>query len=432
MKKNRSTKRALLMSALSMVLCLSMLVGSTFAWFTDSVTSSGNIIKSGTLDVELLDASGASLEGKVIEWDAADDRDQEAILWEPGCTYKTEPFTVKNAGNLALKYEIVINGIDGNAKLLEAIEWTVTVGDDTIALANLKGELPAGESTAAIVLSGHMKEEAGNEYQGLTAEGISIAVLATQLTAEKDSLGKDYDANATLPEVTVVSTAAELKAALAEGGDIVLTADIAVDADETIKIASGKDVTLDLNGHTISTVSDATGSNRNAFDVNGGKLTVKNGTVTIEHTGANMGWNSSTNVFNVTAGGVLNIEDAVIENLGGSDMAFCVHLNNWGEVTLNAKNTTFKSNYVAIRVFNSGNDMNNVTLENCHVEGASNALWVHNYTEADFGTSEKVENQKGLLNFTLSGNTYVGNSANAGPIRLGFTNAIYGDETILP
>ena len=49
----RSTKQQLLLSAISLLLCVSMLVGSTFAWFTDTVTSTNNIIKSGTLDVEL-------------------------------------------------------------------------------------------------------------------------------------------------------------------------------------------------------------------------------------------------------------------------------------------------------------------------------------------------------------------------------------------
>lgn len=229
-----------------------------------------------------------------------------------------------------------------------------------------------------------------------------------------------------------VSSAEELKAQLAEGKDVTLAADLTLDADDTITVAAGKDVTIDLAGHTISTVSDATGANRNAFGVKGGTLTVKNGTVSIYHDGENMAWNNSTNVFDVTAGGVLNLENATIINQGGSDMAFAVHLNNWGEVTLNAKNTTFKSTYVGIRVFNSGYDENNVTLENCHVEGASNALWVHNYTEADFGTAERAAAQMALLHFNITGTTLVGNSEKAGPIRLGMTNAEYGDLTILP
>jgi hypothetical protein len=136
-------------------------------------------------------------------------------------------------------------------------------------------------------------------------------------------------------------------------------------------------------------------------------------------------------IFDITAGGVVNL-DGVDMEVSGTDMSFCAHLNNWGEATLNARNSNFKSNYVAIRVFNSGYDMNNVTLENCKVEGASNAFWVHNYTEADFGSAEKAASQKDLLNFEFTGCTFTGNPEKAGPIRLGMTNSIYGGEEILP
>ena len=193
MANQRNTKRALIMSALSLLLCISMLIGSTYAWFTDNVTSTGNTIQSGTLNVDLVDADGVTMEGKVIKFDAADKRDQDKILWEPGCTYETEPVYVVNKGSLALKYQILINGIDGDAKLLEAIEWTVTIDGVTTALADLNGALLAGETSKAIVLSGHMKEEAGNEYQGLTVNGISITVYATQLAHEEDSFDKYYD-----------------------------------------------------------------------------------------------------------------------------------------------------------------------------------------------------------------------------------------------
>ncbi|MBQ4037736.1 MAG: hypothetical protein IJC84_06385 [Clostridia bacterium] len=187
MTKTKSTKRALLMSALALILCVSMLVGSTFAWFTDSVTTAGTTIQSGTLDVDLVDDAGNSLEGKSIKFK---DLDQNA-LWEPGCTYETEPVYVVNKGNLALKYTVAINGIVGDAKLLEAIEWTTT--------GSLEGELKnKGDKSDAIVLTGHMKEEAGNEYQGLKVEGISFTVLATQLAHEFDSNGNDYDEKAPL------------------------------------------------------------------------------------------------------------------------------------------------------------------------------------------------------------------------------------------
>ena len=67
MKTKKSTKRALLLSALSLIMCVSMLVGSTFAWFTDSVTSANNVIKSGNLDIKLEYWNGTewdSVEGK--------------------------------------------------------------------------------------------------------------------------------------------------------------------------------------------------------------------------------------------------------------------------------------------------------------------------------------------------------------------------------
>lgn len=196
MTKRKSTKSALFTSVLALFLCFSMLLGTTYAWFTDSVTSGSNIIQSGTLDVDLVDAAGNSMEGQIIEFVTADNRAQNEILWEPGCTYATEPVYVVNKGNLALKYEIIVNGIAGNAKLLEAIEWTVTVGATETALADLKGTLAAGVKSEAIVLNGHMKEDAGNEYQGLTAEGISISVIATQNTVESDSIDDQYDKDA--------------------------------------------------------------------------------------------------------------------------------------------------------------------------------------------------------------------------------------------
>ena len=241
---NKTTKGALLASTISLLLCFAMLLGTTFAWFTDSVTSAGNIIQAGTLDVDLVDNAGISMAGEIIEFVAADGRDQDAILWEPGCTYETEPVYVVNNGNLALKYEIAINGISGDAKLLEAIEWTVTVDGATTPIANLKGELSPNEKSGAIVLSGHMKEEAGNEYQDLSAGGISIAVVATQLEAENDSFGSDYDAEAVYP----VASIGELQEAInnAEDGDVLsFTSDITGD----ITIPQNSDVDFTINGN---------------------------------------------------------------------------------------------------------------------------------------------------------------------------------------
>ena len=203
MTNRKSTKRALLGSVMAMVLCLAMLVGATFAWFTDTASTGVNKIQAGKLDValEMKDAAGqwVSAEGKTLDFVKAAGAENEAILWEPGCTYTLPELRVVNNGNLALKYKVTITGINGSAKLNEAIEWTI--GDVAIGTEQ---HLAAGESNA-FTIKGHMKEDAGNEYQGLSIDGIGITVVATQDTVESDSFNKDYDAGAEYPVVAVAN-----------------------------------------------------------------------------------------------------------------------------------------------------------------------------------------------------------------------------------
>ena len=203
MTNRKSTKRALLGSVMAMVLCLAMLVGATFAWFTDTASTGVNKIQAGKLDValEMKDAAGqwVPAEGKTLDFVKAAGAENEAILWEPGCTYTLPELRVVNKGNLALKYKVAITGINGSAKLNEAIEWTI--GD--VAMGT-EQHLAAGESNA-FTIKGHMKESAGNDYQNLTIDGIAITVVATQDTVESDSFGKDYDAGAEYPVVAVAN-----------------------------------------------------------------------------------------------------------------------------------------------------------------------------------------------------------------------------------
>ena len=201
MTNRKSTKRALLGSVMAMVLCLAMLVGATFAWFTDTASTGVNKIQAGNLDVvlEMQNADGkwVSAEGKTLDFVKAADAKGEAILWEPGCTYELPALRIRNNGNLALKYKVAITGINGSAKLNEAIEWTI--GDVAMGAEQ---HLAAGESNA-FTIKGHMKESAGNEYMNESIDGIAITVVATQDTVESDSFNNTYDANATYPVVAV-------------------------------------------------------------------------------------------------------------------------------------------------------------------------------------------------------------------------------------
>ena len=221
MKSHRQTKRALLTSVMALVMCVVMLVGTTFAWFTDTESTSVNKIEAGKLDVQLMMATAwDSTTGEPTAWDDAEGKTLNflvngavpaqgtQILWEPGCTYKLPELRVVNNGNLALKYKITVNGVTGDAKLLEAIDFTAKMGaDDETSLDNLSGAIlpsgaaptPAGEAvgtTEPITIKGVMKTTAGNEYQGLSIDGIGITVVATQYTYEYDSKDNLYDKDA--------------------------------------------------------------------------------------------------------------------------------------------------------------------------------------------------------------------------------------------
>ncbi len=205
MTQTKTTKRALLASVLSIVMCLTMLIGSTFAWFTDTATTGVNTIQAGNLNIDLVDENGDTVVGRPLVFTDLDDND----FWEPGCTYTLENVYVVNNGNLALEYEIVISGIDGDSDLLEVINWTTSGTADGVLLPGAKSE--------AISITGHMLETANNDYMNLTLDGIAITVNAYQTPSEKDSYNETYDDDARVAEevkVTTVVTAAQLQTML--------------------------------------------------------------------------------------------------------------------------------------------------------------------------------------------------------------------------
>ena len=207
---------------MAMLLCVAMLVGTTFAWFTDTASTAVNKIQAGTLDVALemfdgttwVDAEGKTLQFKV---NGAIPAAGTQILWEPGCTYELPALRVVNKGNLALKYKIVISGIVGNAKLLEVISFTYGTGIDI----NAEVSLAPNAATEGIIIKGHMLESAGNEYQGKSIDGIGITVIATQDTVEYDSNGNDYDAGADVELATSATINGQAYASLQEAYEAV-------------------------------------------------------------------------------------------------------------------------------------------------------------------------------------------------------------------
>ena len=287
----KTTKSRLVLAALALLVCVSMFVGSTFAWFTDSVSSVNNIIKSGNLDIEVqYSLDGTTWNDLAVDTPifSADD------LWEPGHTV-VAALRIKNVGSLAAKLDVatdVVNELEGTNVYEESFKLSdyleVYTGNDASAIdftdraGSLAGltaaafgqslfaadvELLPGNSTDCVI-GITMPTTVGNvanHKTGTAAPQITfgITVNATQQMYEEDSFGDDYDEDATFG--TPVANAAELTAALEAGEEVSLTADIAVT--DVIDVADG--AVINLNGNNL----DASANTSRPFNA-AGDLTI--------------------------------------------------------------------------------------------------------------------------------------------------------------
>lgn len=215
----KNFKKIIVPAIAAIALCISLIAGATYAWFTDEAKTNVNKIQSGKLDVALemsMDngATWTTAEGQTLSFlkmNAEGELTADAnILWEPGCTYKLPLLRVINNGNLALKYKVALSGATGDLNLLEAISFTANItkdGADTattmtgaygsvLAESMLKPENDGVKSFDTIALEAKMDENAGNEYMGLAVNNISVTVYAMQAVYESDSTGSDYDKDA--------------------------------------------------------------------------------------------------------------------------------------------------------------------------------------------------------------------------------------------
>ena len=228
MTSGKSTKRALITSALAILMCVAMLIGTTFAWFTDTASTGVNKIQAGNLDVKLMYSTDMQT------WKEATDQTklfEDNALWEPGYT-QVVYLKIENAGKLALKYEVGfsknytsnrgknVNGdwyrVDNYLKIGTAEATTkfanredvwsaIAATEKTLAKDVMLTDgwitLKAGESSKPFAVAIYMPTSVGNEanaskYRPSSVSGLGIEVRATQATVENDSFDNNYDANA--------------------------------------------------------------------------------------------------------------------------------------------------------------------------------------------------------------------------------------------
>ena len=400
---SKSTKRALISSALAILMCVAMLIGTTFAWFTDTASTAVNKIQSGKLDVALeMSTDGTnweSAEGKTLTFKTKDNRDAEQILWEPGCTYELPQLRVVNKGNLALKYKIQINGIQGDAKLNEVIDWTI----NNAAINLTEKHLLAGQTGDAFIIKGHMQETAGNDYRNLTIDGIGITVFATQDTVENDSFGNMYDENAPFIYPAGVTTESFAQATSVEYtnnlGDVVTGNKPAVaayvDASGNVKyvgdiyaaiksnasvIYCKKDVTLRMRLEDTNRTPDLTSD----LTIYANGADFQYGQISMNMTDAGKAANVTVKVYdakNIEVWG-LTPNDGVTQNIV---MENCTNI---GESATGDK---------GILMYITGNTGTvNATVNNCHVEKNSSGIYMSTNGSLTVSDSTFVECATGI------------------------------------
>ena len=290
MTNAKNTKRALLSSVIALLVCFSMLLGTTFAWFTDSVTSANNVIKSGNLDIALDYWDGDS-------WETIQGTDSLFTdnLWEPGHA-EVVYLKLSNLGSLAFRYQLAIGVLSETAgtnmagdpfKLSDYIRMGVVEGvnGQTNAYATREAAVDAVKANSGIIGTGYAKQgemladadelymavvvympdTVGNEANAKTGTdaptiNLGVQVLATQYTAESDGFDDQYDKDAWAPGMAVY-TATDLQAAINAGEtniklmeDITLDAPIVISASATTfsMRSTTPPTVIDLNGKTIS------------------------------------------------------------------------------------------------------------------------------------------------------------------------------------
>ena len=383
MTSSKSTKRALISSALAILMCVAMLIGTTFAWFTDTASTGVNKIQAGNLNIELqmkdndgkwVNAEGKTLpflvngkipaEGTQILWEPgctytlpelrivnngnwvnAEGKtlpflvngkipaEGTQILWEPGCTYYVPEVRVVNKGNLAVKFEYVNELLGVTGKLAEVLEPVFKTPVDTNGEdINIEPEvLKPGEASPAWSFGYHMLETAGNEYQNATATGMCLTVVATQATYEKDSIDDQYDKDAEYP--ILVTTGDELQAIVSNATapvNIVLTNSITTN---NFVIPADKDVTLDLNGRTVTNAGSHTILNK-------GHLTLTDSSA--DKSGQIVSLKGNTAALRNGDNAVCVVEGGTISRDGANGNTWHV-VENFGKMTFNGGKVVLKN-----------------------------------------------------------------------------------------
>ena len=402
MTKSKHTARALTVSVLSMILCVAMLVGSTFAWFTDSVTSGKNKIVAGNLDVELEyavpgeDGTIAENAWKTVE--GATDLFKQDTLWEPGHA-EVVYLRIRNAGTLALKYKFGMNivseteatNVNGDKfKLSQYLQYGVVEGQQSafadrnaaiaavtnptsLAAYSKEGTMLAKTEPQYLALVVFMPETVGNEanYRGEVVPTIELGLnlVATQTPDESDSFGNQYDAGAAYPVVTQDAFNEALETA--KPGDKIYLENRTYEMPEA-KYELPEGVSIIGKEGTVISVDGAnpelTGGSNYGMKISSDNVTIHN----VEIIGENIGIDQYDSAVRITGNNVIldNVKiHAKKEDLTAPRSAAAVIISNTSgaDNVVTIKNCDLFSTYKAIHIVDGTEGT--VNIEGCTIQG---------------------------------------------------------------
>lgn len=441
MTNSKSTKRALLSSAFAILMCVAMLIGTTFAWFTDTASTGVNKIQAGNLDIKVEYRTTADGNWQLLD-NATDLFGAGGTLFEPGHTRVVE-LRITNAGNLALKYKIGMNVVSETAGtnkagnpyklsdylkvattgiqqypaeggIAEAMEWAIfqkgdfgmwTARDfanfelETDSNGNVHSLQPGAAQILGIKV--YMPETVGNEANAISTEkaasiNFGLNVVATQVPYEKDSFGNTYDKDATYPVVVSrneLNTSLTLDALKDENGKV-------SPVEVTLGDTSAEDINYNQNNSGYTGKGVMLGStNLNKYAATPAaageyKFTFKDGTITSEATGyGSIDSYKDTSVYMLVPGN----SDVVFENMifnGVVSFDIQKYTSPWSNLnSISFKNCTFNGIIIgtcpASNVTFDGCTFNDYT--NTASANNSNPIWWREDTEGSGANANPIE-----------------------------------------
>ncbi len=434
MNNGKSTRRAFLSSVVALLLCVTMLMGTTFAWFTDTAKVNVNTIQSGTLKIDLVsETSGKSVKGtgenklETLGFVKADGSAiTGTILWEPGCTYLLEPVKLVNTGNLHAKYLVTISAANGAndgdidlAEVIDVYEGETKLGTLRDIINNGKslkeGVIAPGEENALKFgqIKLVMQTTANNDYQNKSITDIAVTVYATQATVEHDSEKNTYDEGAKydIPEpdpyegyaVVNVASQEELDAAVAAATEPTVLA--LADGTYTFYNDSYGNKQLVFKG-TDNVVIDATGLGNEVY---GDEFTFDNVTMNFPATDHKGITHTNKVVFNNCT--LTGTQTLYAPSVTFNSCTFEVSGDNYAVWTYGIENAvfnncTFNTSGKAILCYHDGGAVNaNVILTNC-VFNSDNTI--ENKAAVEVGSDNGLQNYN-IVFTNCKTNGFVGN-----------------------